>query len=203
MIINIAGTSGAGKTWVMRHLIAHSRYAATMKAVLNLKETEREREIGRIVHIGERSVFIAGRYDDIDSGGCDSIQDVKFWYHTIWNQAQTHDVVFEGLFVMNHTRGLDLTNKCLKAGLEFHVILLTTPLDVCKASVNERRVRRGQAPFERSWGNVEGNVVRAKNFAYKVKAIGATMHALDRAAAANKLMELLNGDQPQHQRHER
>ena len=31
MIIQIAGTSGAGKSYVVRHLIANSRYVATIK----------------------------------------------------------------------------------------------------------------------------------------------------------------------------
>jgi hypothetical protein len=186
MIINIAGTSGAGKTAVVRRLIAHSRYAATLK-------TYEQGEIGRIVHLGERSIFIAGRYDDnLDSGGCDCIKDIAFWYNTVWNQAQTHDVVFEGLFVMNHTRGLDLTNRCVKAGIAFHVIHLTTSLDMCKESINERRARRGQEPFTRSWDNVEGNVIRARNFTAKVKQLGATVYHLDRAAAAQKLMELFD-----------
>jgi len=31
MIIQIAGTSGAGKSYVVRYLIANSRYVATIK----------------------------------------------------------------------------------------------------------------------------------------------------------------------------
>jgi len=186
MIINIAGTSGAGKTTVVRHLIARSRYVMTMRR-------QDHKEFGRIVHYRERSIFIAGRYDEVDSGGCDCIQKVDFWYNTVWEQAQTYDVVFEGLFVMNHTRGLDLTNKCVKQGIPFHVIHLQTTLDQCKESINERRVRRGQEPFARKWDNVEGNVVRARNFADKVKQLGATVHRLDRTAAAQRLMELFDG----------
>jgi len=186
MIINIAGTSGAGKTALVRYLIARSRYACTIK-------NEPYGEVGRVVHLGERSIFLAGRYDEsLDSGGCDCVKDVAFWYGMVWEMAKVHDVVFEGLFVMNHTRGLDLTNRCVQQKIPFHVIHLTTSLAVCKLSINERRARRGQEPFTRSWGNVEGNIVRARNFAYKVKQLGATVHNLDRAAAAQRLMELLD-----------
>jgi len=199
IIVNIAGTSGAGKTAVVRHLIANSTHAATMWATVG-EQTE-EREVGRVVHLGERSIFIAGRYDeDLDSGGCDTIHDISFWFDTFWEQAQTHDVVFEGLFVMNHTRGLGLARKSLDAGKPFHVISLTTPLEQCKVSINERRARRGQGAFDRSWRNVEGNVVRANNFAFKLKQIGATVYKLDRAAAAEKLVGLFNdcGKHPGH-----
>lgn len=186
MIISIAGTSGAGKTHLVRHLIAQSEYGVT---VIHPGYGE----IGRIVLLNGGSIFIAGRYDEgLDSGGCDCIKKVDFWYDTVWIQAQTHDVVFEGLFVMNHTRGLDLTNKCVKHRIPFHVIHLTTTLEHCKESINARRARRGQEPFSRSWDNVEDNSVRARNFTHKVKQLGASVYSLDRTTAAHKLMELFS-----------
>ena len=182
IIVNIAGTSGAGKSTVVRKLIEASRYAATM--------AEGTKEIGRIVHIGEQSVFIAGRYGEHDTAGCDCIKDVRFWYKTIYEQAARHHVVYEGLFVMNHMRGIELVNK-IHDRATMHVINLSTPWEVCRDSLNTRRARRGQAEFTGNTDNLKGHMVRAKNFAFKLRQLGATVYNLDRDAAVTKLVELV------------
>jgi predicted ABC-type ATPase len=185
MIINIAGTSGAGKSTVVRKLIEASTLVETIT-------NDQQKEVGRVVNLDGRDVTIAGRYESWDTGGCDTVKDVEFWYnfvsvagHIGWR------VVFEGLFVMNHTRGLKLVRDMERVGQAVHIILLTTTLAQCQAAINERRARRGDPPFTGSWRNVEGNIVRANNFASKLKQLGAKVHRCTRDEAYPKLEEIL------------
>jgi len=182
VIVNVAGTSGSGKSTVVRKLLEVSRDAATMY--------HGEKEIGSIIHIGEQSVFVAGRYGKHDTAGCDCIKDVRFWYNMIYEQAERHHVVYEGLFVMNHQRGVELMGK-IHGRSSVHIINLTTPWEVCRDSINERRARRNQPGFTGDQKNLQGHMVRAKNFAFKLRQLGATVYNLDRDTAALKLRELV------------
>jgi hypothetical protein len=182
VIINIAGTSGAGKSTVVRQLLAAGRHT--------MPKIDRGRDIGFITYIGDHPVYVAGRYGIHDTAGCDCIKDVSFWYDTIYEQSESNHVVYEGLFVMNHKRGIELVNK-LGGRATMHVINLTTPWGVCKDSINERRLRRGQTEFGGDQKNLEGHMVRAKNFAFKLRQLGATVYNLDRNAAVLKLKELV------------
>ena len=181
-IVNIAGTSGSGKSTVVRKLIEASRHDHTLIA--------KSREVGRIVYVGDTTVFIAGRYGVHDTAGCDCVKDVEFWYNTIYEQSEHHNVVYEGLFVMNHMRGTGLVNN-IPGRATMHIINLTTPFEVCKASINARRARRGQPEFTGNMVNLEGHITRAKNFAFKLRQLGASVYNLDRDAAAVKLKELV------------
>jgi hypothetical protein len=187
MIINIAGTNGSGKTWVVRRLIE----AAT--PIETIAGNDLWKEFGRVVRLTKRDIFIVGRYNNFDTGGADTIKDVSLIYDLIIQYAEKgFDVVYEGSYAMNHMRGLDMLNRMKKADIPVLILHLTTTLPECKASINERRERRGHNSFERDWKNIEGSVVRAKNFADKMRAIGATVVKVSRDEAPVKLMELLS-----------
>ena len=182
-IINIAGTSGSGKSTVVRRLIEVARYGETLY--------RSDKEMGRIVYLGERSVFIAGRYDQYDTAGCDVIKDVRFWYDTVYEKSEQYNVVFEGLFVMNHQRGIDLMSQIRpRRSCTMHIINLTTSWEDCQASINERRARRGKGEFRGDLDNVKGHIIRANNFASKLRQRGAIVYNLERETAVNKLVEI-------------
>jgi energy-coupling factor transporter ATP-binding protein EcfA2 len=182
VIVNIAGTSGSGKSTVVRQLLAAGRHT--------MPKIDRGRDIGFITYIGDHPIYVAGRYGVHDTAGCDCIKDVEFWYETILEQARVNHVVYEGLFVMNHKRGLELMPK-IEGIATMHIINLTTPWAVCRDSINERRQRRGQDNFDGNQRNLEGHMVRAKNFAFKLRQLGALTYNLDREAAVVKLKELV------------
>jgi len=180
-IVTIVGTSGAGKSTVVRQLIEAMPPG-------QLVRREQNQEIGRILN---GTIFIAGRYDEWDTAGCDTIKDVGFWYGLFAQKAREgYHVVFEGLFMMNHTRGLDLVKTRIAP---VHILHLQTTLDECKIAINARRLRRGQTEFKRSWDNTKGHIKRAANYAGKLKDIGATVHKVTREDALAKLMDLLRG----------
>jgi hypothetical protein len=181
-IVCITGTSGAGKSTVMRRLIEAGKPGPT---IMN-----GPREIGHIIYLGEQPTFVAGRYGLKDTAGCDTIKDVALWYETILEQSKIQNVVYEGLFVMNHDRGLNLMRH-LEAGTTMHVINLTTPWETCLLSINERRARQGKDEFTGNIENIKGHIVRARNFASKLKQLGAQVYHLDRDTAVVKLKELV------------
>jgi hypothetical protein len=186
MIINVAGTSGSGKSTLVRWLMEPARGWNSVRE--NVCDAG-GRVIGSLLVRDGAGTFICGRYEGFDTGGCDTIKNVEFWYDTIVAQHELgRNVVFEGLFVMNHTRGIALARRFRE---QLHVIRLKTSLDECKAGVNERRARRGDPPKTTGWENTEGNWVRAKNFAFKLKNAGATAHLADRDQARVVLVDLL------------
>jgi len=181
-IVNISGTSGSGKSTVVRKLLEASRFGT--------KIIKANKDMGRIIYVGDQPVFVAGRYGVHDTAGCDCVKDVEFWYNTIYEMAERHNVVYEGLFVMNHMRGIDLVKK-IRGRATMHVINLTTPFEVCIAGINERRARRNQPEFTGDLDNLKGHTTRANNFAFKLRQLGAQVYNLDRDAAVTKLKELV------------
>lgn len=186
MIVNICGTSGAGKSTTIRRLLAY----ANEPEVETVYEEGRRAPLGYVLHLPEvgREVFLVGAYE-VGTGGCDTIKDVEKVYSLI--EAQ-HDlgrhVVYEGLFVMNMTRGPVMIQRVGKENVA--VIRLSTELPECKRSVNERRAVQGKEPMT-EWKNTEGNYVRARNFSYKMRDWGAAYKLVTRDEALPTLLELL------------
>lgn len=188
MIINIAGTNGSGKTYVVRAMLERA------KLIQVIPGNKLWKEFGRLVELAPgRTIFVLGRYEDKwDTGGADTIKDVELIYRLVFEHvSKGEDVVYEGAMAMNHMRGCDMVGKMVRANIPVHVLLLQTTLDECKAGINARRSRRGDPPFNRDWKWIEGNTVRAKNYAFKVKEVGATIHKVTRTEAPIKLIELL------------
>jgi hypothetical protein len=149
----------------------------------------RWKQLGRTVRFGKKDIFLAGSYEQ-DCGGCDTIKDVELIFTTLLTQVRAkRDIVFEGLFVLNHMRGIEFAKKVVPQ-TTLDIIHLVTTLEQCQASINERRARQGKAPWTR-WRNVENSIVRARNFASKLEAEGATVHHVGRDEAAQKLADLL------------
>lgn len=184
MIINIAGTSGSGKSTLVRNLMAQADAE-------HQHEGKRKDPIGYLLRLEgvARPVFVVGAYV-AGTGGCDTIKDVVRVYDLVKERWRAGEhVVYEGLFVMNHTRGIQLW----KGTRAVTMLKLTTPIEVCFESIAARRAEKGiTEPVTRK--NTEGNFVRANNYAYKMKAVGAPVFRVSRDEALPRLLELLRGD---------
>lgn len=135
MIINVRGTSGSGKSTLIRRV----RELYTGPTTRFFTEG-RKQPIGYVHRRGfadlGRSLALVGHYET-DCGGCDTIADMDQIYQRV-REAHDHgyDVLYEGLLISaDANRAVALHS----AGLDPLVIALNTPLDVCLASVNERR----------------------------------------------------------------
>ncbi len=187
MIIQIAGTSGSGKTHVVRQLMEAAK--STHFHFI----TGRKTPIGYDIYLPQvrGKIYVLGSYDN-PTGGCDTIKSVKDIYSKIEEQyALGNHVVFEGLFAMNQTRGPALSNRLPLRTIT--VLLLTTPLATCFASIDVRRAYRGadKLPVERTL-NTQNNYVRARNYTARMRDAGAAIKRVSREEALPCLLDLLD-----------
>lgn len=188
MIIQITGTSGAGKTHLVRRFLDY--------CYDNNIAREPEHIDGRKLPLGyhlwdgrSKVCYLLGAYpDDLDSSGCDNIKDVVWLYDLVRERHEKGEtVLFEGLFVMNHTRGPMLAADY---GKKFCILHLTTPFALCVDSINARRTARGEDVLLTK-KNTKTNDVRANNYCTKMAAAGARVVRVTREQAFPELLRRL------------
>lgn len=141
MIINIRGTSGSGKSTLVRKIMA------MYERRFPVRIPDRKQPIGYILTRQEgRTLGVLGHYET-SCGGCDTIMSQDEIYERV--RATHHagmDVLFEGLLVSAEVNRLVALHA---EGLPVRVVALSTPLDVCLASVNKRRQDAYEQRLER------------------------------------------------------
>lgn len=129
MIIQIRGTSGSGKTTVMRQIMSrlpgmHERNPVFVKG----RKQPLYYEIGRAA--------ILGHYETA-CGGCDSIGSAAQCYVQIMKLLNDFDIILcEGLLLSEDV-------KWSSQLPDLHVIYLTTPLETCLKQILKRRKEAG------------------------------------------------------------
>jgi hypothetical protein len=175
-LVNIRGTSGSGKSTLVRNVLAC--YGAKQA----YKEEGRKQPIGySYTHPlqGGRVLGVVGHYETA-CGGCDTISGYEKIFRLV---RETHDagmdVLFEGLLISGDVKW---TKTLLD--LPLRILALTTPIDVCVASINERRrAKRGEDAPE---VNPTNTIAKAKTLAScmtKLRAEGADCHEASREDA--------------------
>lgn len=185
MIINIAGTSGSGKTHLIRGFLAWAKSRGVVKSCYI---DGRKEPIGYdIILPRSKTIHLVGAYENADTAGCDTIRDVVWAFDYIKEQSELNKhVVYEGLFMMNMTRGPQMAEELGNVT----VLQLTDPLAVCIASINDRREARGEGPLRKK-ENTIGNFKRADNYAGKMRMAGAAIIRTNRDKALGLLVGLL------------
>jgi hypothetical protein len=143
-IINLRGTSGAGKSHLVKELM--SRYAAREPEFVE----GRKQPIGYLCHRpGGLSLYVVGHYE-IACGGADTISKelevhgnrysgLDLVYHLVTTAASLgYDVIYEGLVVSSDV------HRCIALSKLYQllVIELNTPLAMCNAAVEDRRAEK-------------------------------------------------------------
>ncbi len=135
--------------------------------------------------LGAGRVLVPGHYD-APGGGCDMIKSVDHIYDVVAMALQHYDfVLMEGLFVGKDARRL-LDRGW---GPDTLVIFLDLPLEICRASVHQRRESLGKprkelTKHEDDWGEINAKIGL-------LKAAGVAVEHHDRDSAAARLRELL------------
>lgn len=192
-VVHVVGTMGAGKTTLLRVWKGEAGPWEPVTA------EGRVHPLGYVNHRprGEpggpgQGLFLAGAYvDGLQTSGCDTIKDTGHAYDLVQGRYVAGlTVIYEGLFMMNHTRGLALL-RVVGAG-RFYVLRLTTSLDECRAGVLARRAAQGNSdPLPPRFDDgLRGNEVRATNYSHKMRMAGATVHKVSRDGALGVLREL-------------
>jgi hypothetical protein len=154
VIINPRGTSGSGKTELVRRILAQYgwRRSARFEDAAGPEPIYREgrsRPLGyRLEHpLGGRPLAVVGHYE-VTSGGCDTIRAADGGLDEIMRQAADyaatgHDVLIEGQRLSSdYERSAELARSH-----RLHILRLTTPLDQCARNlVWRRRARRDTWP---------------------------------------------------------
>jgi hypothetical protein len=178
-IINIRGTSGSGKSTVAREIMK-----------LYQPNPLRYREEGRKQPLGYRykawptgpDLAVVGHYET-DCGGADTIPDYVKLVRLVREGAEAGmDVLFEGLlFSGDVKRTVDLAQWAVSKGHALHVIAMQMDLDVCVASVNERRANKAARLGRPPKGDVNPKNTIAKHRGLtlacsRLEAEGVTVH---------------------------
>lgn len=129
MIIQIRGTSGSGKSTVMRQVMDH----LSLEPVL---VSGRKRPLYYLDLA--RSVAVLGHYES-PCGGCDTIGSARQVYDLIQTLVGL-DILAEGLLLSEDTKW---STKLLEEGADLRIAYLTTPLDRCLKQIQSRRVSVG------------------------------------------------------------
>lgn len=187
MIIQIAGTNGAGKSTAMR---------AIMERGIATEVMEGTTIIGYDVMLADVDsglVRVVGRYGDTPTGGCDQFSGVS-QIHTRVLDGLTHcaHVLWEGGTVrggLNQTRGPALVRDL---EVPYTVVLLTTPYSQCLDGINARRAEGGRGPLQDD-SEIQSNYKRAQNYAARMRDAGARVVRASRDEAPDVVLELLRG----------
>lgn len=136
MIINLRGTSGSGKSTLVKKIMS----LCSVKHAIRTKDGGK-RPIGYICKLpeGDKWLAVVGHYE-IACGGCDTISDMKEVFARVKEAHELgYHVLFEGAIVSTLARNVI---ELQLDGYPVEVISLDTPLDVCLASINERRMEK-------------------------------------------------------------
>ncbi len=160
-IIDIRGTHGSGKSWIVHQLLKeHGRTSV--------------REDGAHLgcRLGRLNAVVLGNYGST-CGGCDQIDRADEVVRRVRLFASRYRyVILEGILVA-HTfkRYNDLAEELEQEGHNYHFCFLDTPLETCIDRVLARRKERGQtkefnpkhlkADYRTIWTNVRRHCTEA------------------------------------------
>lgn len=137
LVIQVRGTSGSGKTWVMQQVMERlgnwaPRYVPRRKRPLWYRLIQ-----------DYPAVVVLGGYDTA-CGGCDSVGSAAAVYDLI-QKVQVEEVpnviLAEGLLLSEDAKW---TAQLLADGLDLRVAYLTTAVERCITQINTRRAAAGR-----------------------------------------------------------
>lgn len=150
-VVQLCGTSGAGKTTAMREVIEAMHYEHVDRRILHKwveKKTGFTKEkvyiLGRYyTYAFGAPAFVVGKYDSAACGGVDTLSApgiADTMYPALLEVAQEGwCVLMEGLIQLQPVRAEWLLHQ----GLELHALYLATPIEVCCERIQQRRLARG------------------------------------------------------------
>lgn len=195
MVINLRGTSGAGKSTIVRSVM--ERYPSKTPQYLDGRRQPINYLLSRtppfpgnpvLWNPESRQLFIPGHYET-PCGGCDTIERVDDVYSLVTNAAlQGFDVLFEGIMVQDDVkRAVNFDNRI---GKLLVICLTAVPLETCLAGIQARRDERGDVrPLD-----PRNTIARAKRVvmnARRLRAGGVEVIETDRDGALNEVLKRL------------
>ena len=139
LILDIRGTHGSGKSYVVHQLLSKSTQHTVLNSDLEIIGT----------YLPDARTVILGKYLN-NCGGCDQIKtqnDICDRVRTFADLPEVDVVVLEGILVAHtFTRYNNLAIEMENKGHTYEFLFLDVDLDTCIRRVRARRVERGQDP---------------------------------------------------------
>ena len=182
MILSIRGTSGAGKSTIVREIMR--AFPGTFNRIMVEK---RKRPIALLANSGVRSLFLVGHYD-IPCGGADTISGTDRIYQMVREASEAgHDVIFEGRIIgVEVTRTVELAKAHRVVALHIDI-----PLQECIDSINIRRRAKNPDAEDVNPKNTTGIYKSIPRVMKRLEAGGVEVFRGDRAEVTAKIKELL------------
>jgi len=181
MVINLRGTSGSGKSTIVRTLM--QRY---MVRTPNFREGRKQPVSYTCTHPDHKPLFVVGHYETACGGG-DTINGLDVIYEMVNNAAERgEDVIYEGLILQSDVL------RCIDTAKRFPTIVigLNTSLDECIAGIQSRRDARGDTrPL-----SPKNTIAKMKTMPHqqrRLKDAGVNFKLLNRADAMVVVLEAL------------
>lgn len=181
MVINVRGTSGAGKSHLVRSIMA--LYPTRTP---NFIEGRRQPISYTCKRINGASLYVPGHYET-PTGGCDTIQKIDDTYELVRMAADYGDVLFEGIMVGDDVR------RCAEL-LKLHrviVIALDTNISECLTGIQSRRDTRGDARELNPKNTIERDKRLRKSMMPRLKDAGVETHWMPRQEAFDYAKSML------------
>lgn len=181
MLINIRGTSGAGKSHLVRRVM--DCYAGRDE----VRVDGRKQPLYYNMTGAPRPLRVLGHYNTA-CGGCDTIKTPDQVYELLTAAvADGHDVLYEGIMVQDDVRRCVDVNRSLQP---VRVIWLSTPIEECLRGVRSRREARGDdRPLNER--NTRERARRLEGIVSRLRAAGVAVDELDREDAFDLCCYLL------------
>ena len=176
-VINIRGTSGSGKTTIIRNILGHGRW-----------EIFKDNNKIRGYFSPDLGWAIVGSYEN-DCGGCDTIKH-QVEVESIVEQFLSlgYNVLFEGLLISTISqRWIDFSQRLSNRAMVVY-FYLTTPVEECVERVKRRRISKGNTkPFNEK--NTVERVNAIETTYQKLTSAGCYTYKISQQDLMNELYE--------------
>lgn len=186
-VINISGTSGSGKTTIVRQLLNQCSRSPIV--------TDYKIQGYYVWKLGIMPTVIVGSYEK-PTGGCDTISPITEVFKKVlyYHEKENCNVIFEGLLISRSKgRMIALWNDLGQQDL--FIYHLTTSIEDCMEGIRQRRALKGNNKPVDPKRTLE-TYYRVAKITGDLKALGIPVEYTMREEALQKIIDRLSQNEP-------
>lgn len=186
MIIQIRGTSGSGKTWVMREVMNRLNY---LKPVYVPTWAGKKRRQPLYYYSGTDRVAVLGHYEST-CGGCDNVGSARHVFELIEKVRESEEAVGGDCSIVCEGLLLSEDSKWSSQLVDLHAFFLATPVEKCLEQIRMRRLEAGNSkPLKED--NTRNRVAVIERARIKLIDSGAVCRRVSAKQAPREVLKLL------------